>query len=450
MMRSSKWLALRGTAVVGALGFLLAGAGELPAQEEECVLAPSGPVTNAAEALEKAMGSDDPEEQAREYRRALNALQGPLDDQTDDPAVHILAAQAQIGFGDYESADRHMDRFEELAPECRQEAHDTRYNAWATAFNEGIQAYQMEDTDAALNWFENASTIYADPRSFNNAALLYQQKGETERALELWREAVATGGEPDQVQSAMDNLTHTLQNQGRADEAIAIYEDYLEEHPDDAVARIRYAMLLQDSDRAEEGAAIFREVMDSEDLDASQWNLVGIGLFDTQSYQEAAEAFARGRQVNPYHKDLMEHLVSASIQAGNPGDVNALADTLVDWFPYDAQAHQLRAHSLSRLGQSPEAMQALQRGEDTPVAFQSIQMGQATPDTWVVQGTLASREAGAGQSLTIPFEFIDLDGNVVATQEVTVQTAPAGQSTTVQLEVTSQEPIAGFRYGEAR
>lgn len=454
MISTTKSLALRALAVLAASGLLLAGATEVTAQEqeeqagEECVLEPSGPVNTAAEALEMARAQPEGSEQAAtHYREALNALRGPLSEDTDDPATYVLAAQAHIGLGEYEDADRLLDRFEELAPECGQAAWNTRYNAWATAYNDGIQAYQSGDEEVALQSFEAANLIHDDPRSYNNAALLHHQRGDTERAVELWRGAIQADGDEEQIRNAVDNLAEVFRGEERPEEAVEVYETYLENHPDDVVIRIRYAAALRDVGRAEEATEIFQEVMARDDLNDGQWNQVGIGLFDGENYEEATQAFRKGREVNPYAKDLMENLVSASIQADQPGAVAALADTLVGWYPYDLSSHQLKAHVLSRMGENQPAMQALQVGESTPVVFQEIQMARTGENTWTVRGILAAREEGAGQQMTIPFEFLGTDGEVLRTEEVSVQAPPAGQSTTVELQVSSEQPIAGFRYG---
>lgn len=457
MIAATRWLTTRVLPSAAAFGLAL-GAAELGAQEgqeaaedpqaEECVLEPSDPVSAAAEALEAAREREGTgEDAAADYRRALEALQGPLEQGTDDPATLILAAQAHIGIGDYQEADGLLDRFEQLAPECDEAARNTRYNAWAEAYNDGIRAYQAGDEEAALASFEEANTIHGDPRSYNNAALLHRQRGDTDRAVELWREAVRSDGDAEQVRSAIENLTEVLRAEDRPDEAIGVYEEYLERYPDDTAVRIRYAMALQEAGRGDEATPILDDVMGREDLDAGQWNQIGIGFFDSENYERALEAFRSGREANPYAKDLMENMVSASIQADRPGEVAALADTLVNWYPYDRSSHQLKAHVLSRMGQGQQAMQALQRGEETPYVFQAIQMAQAGEDRWIVQGTLASREAGGGESLTLPFEFVGPDGEVVQTEEVSVQAPPAGQSTTVRVEVQSERPIAGFRYG---
>lgn len=454
MISTTKSLALRALATLAASGLLLVGAADVSAQEEEqepageeCVLEPSGPVNTAAEALEMARTQEGSPEAATHYREALTALEEPLAEGTDDPAAYVLAAQAHIGIGEYEEADQHLDRFEELAPECGEAARNTRYNAWATAYNDGIQAYQSGDEETALQNFQAANLIHDDPRSYNNAALLYHQRGETERAVELWREAMQANGDEEQVRSAVDNLAEVYRAEERPEEAVEVYETYLEEHPDDVVIRIRYASALRDVGRTDEATQIFQEIMGREDLTEGQWNQVGIGLFDAENYEEAREAFQKGREVNPFAKDLMENLISASIQADQPGTVSSLADTLVSWYPYDNSSHQLKAHVLSRMGQGQQAMQALQAGEDTPVVFQEIQMARTGENTWTVRGVLAAREQGGGQQMTIPFEFLGEGGEVVQTEEVTVQAPPAGQSTTVELQVSSQQPIAGFRYG---
>lgn len=434
--------------ILVAIPWLILGSGHLAAQEEsECELVGSPEITEAAEAIQKAEEATDPAEAEAAYREALEAIEDELN---DEHTPYILAAQAHIALGNYEEANRLLTRFEELAPECiPTHAKNTRYNAWVRLYNEGIQAYQANDTDAALEAFDMANTIYGEARSYNNAAILYEQRGDTEKAIENYRGALGAEGDAEQKRSALIGLAELLTAQGRPNEAIEAYESYLGEHPDDVVIRIRYALALSDTGQAEQAAGIFEEVLGRDDLTAQQWVQVGVGLFNSKQYADAATAFGKARVGNPYGKEAMENYVNASVQAGDAAAVTSLADSLVTWYPYDGSEYQLWASTLARSGNDEQALRVLQDAEQMPIVFHSSQMAEVGENQYVVRGVVENRQAEAGRTVTIPFEFLSSAGEVIASESLDLQLPAAGETQAFRLDVQIQGPVAGFRYSKA-
>ncbi|MFQ5689563.1 MAG: tetratricopeptide repeat protein [Gemmatimonadota bacterium] len=434
----------------GILLLLLTLPGLATAQEKECKLSASSAASTAADALESARTETDSEKVAAEYHKAFDAVNKVVESGTKDPTPYILAAQAAVGLGEYEKATDLLNRFVELAPECKEHADNTRYNAWVVLYNAGIGLYQTGDSDGALAKFETANDIWPDARSINNAALLYREKGDTAKAMDLYREVMTLEGNLDQVRNATASLADLLNAEGRSDEAIQTYQTYVEAHPDDVVARIQYALVLSDAGQAKVAEGIFTEVLQRDDLSFEQWVQVGVGLFRNSNYKAAAEAFSKARADNPFNKEAMENLVNARIQAGQAGDAVALGDTLVQWYPYDAGNYQLLANALARTNQNARALKLMEQVDEAPISFDAIQMGAAGGDDYMVRGVVSARKSGAGKALTIPFEFLGTGGQVVASKELDLQAPADNESTTFQLMVTSAEPILGFRYGKAK
>ena len=435
-------------AVTGCLLFLPATA---PGQEEpasECQLVGTAGTNVAAKAIEAARAAEDPGAMAEAYREALDALQNEL--AGDEPAPYLLAAQAAIGLKDYTAADGYLTRFVELAPECETpHAHDARYNAWVALYNEGIQQYQSGEIDLALESFETANMIFPDTRSLNNAALLYVEKGDNASAIENYRRAIEAPGDQDQHRNALIGMADLLLLEGSVAEALEAYQGYLERHPDDVVARIRYALALTDAGQGDEASSIFEQVLARDDLTTEQWVQVGVGLFNSERYAHATQAFDRARAGNPYNKEAMENYVSASIQGGTASEVIGLADTLVNWFPYDETSYQLLAGALSKTAEDKLAMGILQNEQEMPIIFHSIQMAQVDDDQYIVRGVVEARASGAGQAMTIQFEFLDASGQPLMTEKLSFQAPAAGETESFELTVTSDTPIAGFRYAKS-
>jgi tetratricopeptide (TPR) repeat protein len=420
----------------------------LVAQEEqaECVLEASPEATAAATALDEAMLLEDPAEARAKFQEAWDAVDGRL---REDPAPYILGAQALVGLRQFAQADSLLVQFEVLAPECVEvHARNARYNAWVGLYNEGIQAYQSGDLDAALEAFNTANMMFADARSYNNAGILYEQTGQPELALENYRKAIVAEGDEEQKRNAVLSLASLVAAEGTPDEALPVYERYLEDSPDDVVVRIRYALALTDAGRGAEATGIFEDVLSRDDLTAEQWIEVGVGLFNSEDYASAAMAFGKSRSGNPYGKEAMENYVNAAIQANQMAEALPLADSLVAWYPYDASEYQLLASGLAKSGEDDQALRLLQVSQTTPIIFHSSQMADLGGGQYVIRGVVEAREAVAGQTVTIPFEFVSATGDVLGSENLTLQLPAAGQTETFRLDFQSAVPVAGFRYAK--
>ena len=137
----------------------------------------------------------------------------------------------------------------------------------------------------------------------------------------------------------------------------------------------------------------------------------------------------------------MENYVNASIQSTRPGPVIALADTLTQWYPYDALAHQLRYQSLGRADMNEQAMEAMGVEQELPLSVTFAQMAAAANGRYIVQLAFTNRTASG--TLQITFEFIDAGGQVVTEQTHTFEADSGGFT----FEIQSDVPLAGFRYG---
>ena len=100
-----------------------------------------------------------------------------------------------------------------------------------------------------------------------NLANFFKQRGELERAVHHYREALSL--EP-RLPEAPHNLADTLLDLGRPREAIAAYERSLEQNPDDARVHKNLARILRAQGETEEALEHLRRVveLDADDADA--------------------------------------------------------------------------------------------------------------------------------------------------------------------------------------
>ena len=450
-VRAGGSLFLAGMLLAAGPALLHAQEGEGGEQGAQCPLEGKEITRQARDRLVQAgqLDSIAPEQAQQQYQQALTRLRLALKQDSADATAHLLASRAYIGLDRYAAADSMLARFTELLPQepCQRVAQRERQAAWASAYNAGIRAYRSGSDSAALGSFERANVIKEDPRSLNNAALLNQRTGDTERAKELYRRSMEIAENPEQLRGAAINLAELLRNQGQTDSSLAIYASFLREHPGDVRATINYAVSLRTAGQEDSAQAVFQSLLERDDLGFRQWFNVGTGLLQSSSYDGAIRAFSQARETRPYDKPSMENLVQAHMGVGNFGRAATLADSLVDWYPYQKGLYRSLMQALDRQGRTETVQRILPQIQNMPLEFPRLNMVRQGSGSYVVRGQVTGRTM-AGQQVTIPFEFFDAQGEVVATEEATLTLPSQGQTQAFQLQVQADAAVAGFRYGE--
>lgn len=227
-----------------------------------------------------------------------------------------------------------------------------------------------------------------------------------------------------------------------------MYEDYLEANPGATEIQVNYAATLISQGNTEEAREIYMGLLDEEDLSVEMLSNVGLGLLNLQSYAESLQALQRAREIQPYEKSAMMNMFSASLGAGELERAVALGDTLLNWFPYETHMYRSMAQALDRLGEPQRVQQLLATRNGLPVEFLQVEMTQRGQGIYVVQGNVSGQD-DAAQEVTVNFEFLNGDGEVVAQSQVDVSVPPEGQTAVFEASVQADTEVAGFRYGAA-
>lgn len=389
---------------------------------------------------------DDTRPAEERYARALEKLQ-PNWEMDETPALsYLLAANAYLELRDLVGADSMLTTLVELAPQCEEQAGRMRFNAWVAQYNAGIEKMREGDAGAALQRFESANTINRDARSLAYAGTIHQRNGNNERAAELYEMALDAGGQDEIVRTASINLASIKQAAGDTEGALAIYENYSSDNPDDVLGRLNFAIALMDAERQEEAQAIFTELMERDDLSFNQWSQVGIGLYRAENFERAAEAFQRAHEKNPYNKETLENLANSYYQSERYEELLPLAEELVERYPLERVPYNLLANSHRDLGDSEAALAVLEERDEMSVEFLRSQLTPVSEGTYSIDGQVMNRTAEAGTTLTIPVTLVGEDGSELLTEtlELTVPAETETAAFSVQLE--SEQPVAGFTY----
>jgi tetratricopeptide (TPR) repeat protein len=482
----------------GLAGLLVATTGTPSAAQKNCQGSkPRGGrwATSAELYLQKARNPQSPRDRRKRYQEALEVAMEGWAKQPDNPRNYELAGQAYTGLGDYVGADSAFRKAVELWP-CYEPRIDTlRYSAWAQAFNTGVRYTQAGETEQAVKFYQDAWTVYKKlPQPMLQLGSIYARKAlqaeiEEERlhaqdeAIKAFRKALDVLEQGDGRltdaqrlefgRAASFNLAQLLALQGRYEEAARAYERFLAVEPDNvdatnnvAVVLVRAADQLEDQ-AAEmeegpekeailakadslEGAAneYFARLLARDDLDAQDYHNAGLGLMTTRRYEDAAEAFNKALDLEPFRVNSLEQLGRAYLWGEKWDTLAVVAQTLVERYPLSLDNLALLANAYRELGRVDEALEVLKRREALEAELLNLQL-QAQEGVFTVKGKIHNIKAEPGSTLDLVFDFYDDAGEVVGTETVSL-TVP-GQDEEAEFTVTTESAalISGFAYRRA-
>ncbi|MFW6083853.1 MAG: tetratricopeptide repeat protein [Gemmatimonadota bacterium] len=414
--------------------------------QEDCVEDGNRYTRSAEVEFSLANSRDDTRPEEERYQRALEKLEPNWGEDDIPSRSYLLAANAYLQLRDLVGADSMLTRLVEAAPQCEEQAGEMRFNAWVDEYNAGIESMRAGDTETALERFETANTINRDARSLAYAGSIYQQNGDDERAAEFYEMALEAGGQDEIVRTASINLASIKQAEGDTEGALAIYEDYSNDNPDDVLGRLNFAIALMDAEREDEAQAIFSELMDRDDLTFNQWSQVGIGLYRAENFERAAEAFERAYEQNPYNKETLENLANSHYQAERYEELLPLAETLVERYPLERVPYNLLANSHRDLGDSDAALAVLEERDALPVEILGSQITAMSETTYSIDGQVMNRSAEAGTTLSVPVALVGDDGSEIMTETLELTVPAEGETAAFSVQLESEQPVAGFSY----
>ncbi|KPK80054.1 MAG: hypothetical protein AMS25_10345, partial [Gemmatimonas sp. SM23_52] len=298
------------------------------------------------------------------------------------------------------------------------------------------------------------------------------QRTYLEDAIWAFRESIAASRRSDTLSeedredfiwSATANLAQVLAFQGRLLDAAEVYEQFLEDHPGSAEARSSLATFLamqfaqlQDSlqvvqDSAEQAALLaqidslgarvssqYSELLGMEEagLEADEYHQMGIGLYQLDRLAEAAIAFRKALELEPYRPESLELLAHGLYASERFDTLVAVAGQLVERYPYNLEDLLLLAHACRETDDRERALEVLQRREALP--FQLVQLNLQGGAAF---GQIENLKLEPGTLIEIEFGFYDDSGNVVGSGRLSMN-APA-QGELAPFRVTPEEAASG-------
>lgn len=382
--------------------------------------------------------------------------------QANSASAWFFLGRIYLHQGDLAGADSALAKAEELAPDCLAEIDQLRRVAFVALVNPGIDSMRAERNDAALALFRQAAQIY--PRApepvYYQATLLFNT-GQVDSAIPLFEQAIEAGAndtaKAEIVNAARFNYAYALLQRNRAQEALPVLEAYVQANPDDVDGKKLLINAYRATGQTDKAAPLEKELMSSTsaggDAALSEGDIFGIGVqrFQQKDYPAAAEAFNTVLESEPYNRDALFNLANTYLVMSDTAKLVETGKRLVAIDPMNERALQLLGEGY-RLGKQAKELLAVME-QLTPMPFSIEQSAMRTTEqgatfTATAQGRKAQTLQGGAVTpapVTLVFEFLDAQGNPVASQEVTVPALKEGETHPITVEATGAG-ITAWRY----
>ncbi len=189
-------------------------------------------------------------------------------------------------------------------------------------------------------WTDTVAKQPDNARAHNNLGIELSVAGRADEAVAQFQEALRL--QPDRP-DACNNLANELLRQGRLPEAIAQYERTLRAKPDDVLALGNLGVALLQAGRLREAQIRYEQLLALDPEDPSAQGNLGYILLQSGRPAEALPHYERAAQLQPGDATARLNLAVALTRANRPQEAAARCDEALQIDPGLTAAHQLRA-----------------------------------------------------------------------------------------------------------
>jgi tetratricopeptide (TPR) repeat protein len=432
-------------------------------------------VSSGATYLKTGIEADVPENQQRALddgeRVLLEAMQ--QNNQKENPAAWYYLGRIYLQRGDIYGADSALTRAEKMAPACAKDIDLYRRNAWVALIKGGNGFEEQKNVDSALTLYRQAGVVYRkSPIPYYQMAAVFNDQKQVDSATVYFGRAVEAGANVTDTteinvrnRSAFNHGALLLNAQKHAD-AAAAFERYLKWVPNDVEAKRGLAAAYRGQGQAAKAQALEQEIVaaggspspagapaGAPGAGAGTADLmnVGVSLYNDKKYAEAAQAFAKVAEAEPYNRDALFNLANTYLALKDGAKLLATAQRLSAIEPMNENSLKLVGEGYKQAKQVDQAVKVAEKVLALPVDVQ-VNDFSAGPSNATLTATATGRQAQTPTGKPIPpapvtlaVEFLDAKGAVVGGQDVAVPALEAGKSQ--EIKATAQGGgIAAWRY----
>lgn len=405
--------------------------------------------------------TDEAEVQAR-FQSALEAAQEGIAAEPDNPKSYFQAAQALVGLGEYDEAATMFDRAEEIHPRYILETEPWREQGWVGAYNDAIIPMNNGNLEAAAVLFEQANGLYDDrPEAFLQLGSIYSQLDRTDEAINSFRTALDILEETEETQMAdtaaapiweqhyevaTTGLGQVLTYAERYQEAADFYGNLLEESPDDVMILGNLANALSQLEMPDSVQALYNQLLSRDDLGERELFNAGVGLYQIENYDQAAQAFRRAAEMNTFNRDARLNLAQTLSIAERFEELIPVARELLEVDPRNALGWIFLARALSETDQTEEANEVFNEYQDIGYEVSDLALTPFPEGGTSIRGVLKNNSLEPGTPVILRFHFGGYDGEEIGTLDVQIQTPEVEMSEVFQGDFFSDQIVSGYYY----
>ena len=428
-----------------------------------CQLRLAGKVNDGVKQLRTGLEDKEAPRRAAGLTKAEQILLQDIGAGNDqDPAAWYYLGRTYLAQGDVVGADSAFSRVEGLQPDCELDIKQYRQNAWAELANAGIQFQQNGQSDSAMVLFREASTIFGGmPHVFENMGVLFATAGRDDSAVVYFEKALKVA-EPDTSlvenrNSSAVNLAIVQQRLGKHQEAIVTLRQLLQWKPNDTEARRSIAFSFREMGKADSAEAIEQQLvaefgkMNLDSLPVADVMAVGVSHFNNKQYAEAAQIFEKLVAGNPWNRDAVYNLTNAYLALENHEKIIATGRQLLVIEPLYEDAYRLVGQGYRGLKQQDSLVAVAERLVTLPVNVEVTLFSIRSDGVrWLATAKGRAAMDATGKPLppapvSVVVEFLDKDGKVVVTEEESIPALEPGKAHELKVEVKG-EGITAWRY----
>lgn len=421
--------------------------------------------------------------------------------QDKNPAAWYYLGRYYLMVNDAQGADSAFTRAQTLKPGCEGDIMIWRRSLWVPTFNAGIAAWQANNTDSAIASFRRATFLFpTEPTAFKYVASLYYNTGKQDSALIYFRKAAdVAASDPKFAQDRRDalfNLGRIQQSMKKVPEAMATYREYLAIYPNDPEILAALGGAYMQQNQRDSAFGIYRQIIARGDS-IGYYELYKVGAEISSSVPEdpdttkesascrtsaravrpaltaarirarcdsvsrdlarnfrkgsdeafslAAQALDASLHINPYNREAL--IFRANTALGQHDSVTALAMSrrLMQVDPMNRVGLRIMASSQAQNHNIDSALYYFKMSDSTLVGDVAMTQFDSTDTGRDVKGIITNPRETANRPYTLVFQFVDLQGNVVATDTVQVNAIQPGQSQQFEMHPKGTS-IAAWRY----
>jgi tetratricopeptide (TPR) repeat protein len=400
----------------------------------------------------------------------------------DQPTATVVMKRGDVGYttnpeGTVDlllAADSAFSRVERALPQC---AHEVslyrRQKPWVTAVNGAVEALNAGQLDSAEARANRSLVIYRGaPYAYTVLAGIRQQRNDNAGAVEMLKKAIEASKSDTSfadlgrqsllnVGSITNDLAEKAEGAERtrlAKEAADAFRRYVAENPNDpqvAAAQSGIARALTLSGDTASVTAMYTEMLaNPAKYQAMQLFEAGVVAARAEKAKDAAALFEAGLQANPYYRDALFNLAAVYFAQDQYDKMVPVLNKLISVDPNNPENYRMLAGAYqgkAKATKEPKAKRALndsllkafEKFDKAPVAVAFTLFSHDGPKH-KLNGTIENR-GEAAKPFNLKVEFLDAQGNVVATKETMVGPVDPKGRKNFSIEV-EQDGIVAYRY----